>query len=94
METFSPADGIAGSVCVRRDDREASRGGGPRPTVEGEDFDKPTGTRVVNDTILYSGGQALKFTNNTAIATGTVTSLARAISCSWLGGDGRAVRLP
>jgi Thrombospondin type 3 repeat/Calcineurin-like phosphoesterase len=40
-------------------------------SVEGEDFDdKPTGTTVVTNTTLYSppSGQALKFTNNTAIA--------------------------
>jgi hypothetical protein len=39
--------------------------------VEGEDFDvKPTGTKVVTDSALYSppNGQALKFVNNTAIA--------------------------
>jgi hypothetical protein len=37
--------------------------------VEAETFDvKPTGTRVVTDTTLYSNGQALKFSNNTAIA--------------------------
>ena len=39
--------------------------------VEGENFDdKPTGTTVVTNTTLYSppSGQALKFTNNTAIA--------------------------
>ena len=41
--------------------------------VEGENFDiKPTGTSVVTDTTLYSNGQALKFTNNTAIAKETV----------------------
>jgi hypothetical protein len=44
----------------------------PALLVEGEDFDEPAGTRVVNDTTLYSNGQALKFTNDTAIATGTV----------------------
>ena len=40
--------------------------------VEGENFDvKPTGTSVVTNTTLYlaPNGQALKFTNNTAIAT-------------------------
>src|SRR5918994_5575661 len=39
--------------------------------VEGENVDvKPTGTTVVTNTTLYSppNGQALKFTNNTAIA--------------------------
>jgi hypothetical protein len=39
--------------------------------VEGETFDeKPTGTSMVTNTTLYSppNGQALKFTNNTAIA--------------------------
>src|SRR5829696_6495037 len=44
-------------------------------SVEGENFDvKPTGTSVVTNTTLYSApnGQALKFTNNTAIATETV----------------------
>jgi len=43
--------------------------------VEGENFDvKPTGTTVVTNTTLYSppNGQALKFTNNTAIAKETV----------------------
>jgi hypothetical protein len=41
--------------------------------VEGENFDvKPTGTSVVTSTTLYSNGQALKFTNNTATATETV----------------------
>jgi hypothetical protein len=46
-------------------------------SVEGENFDvKPTGTKVVTDTALYSNGQALKFSNNTAIAkeTGTFSS--------------------
>ena len=43
-------------------------------SVEGENFDvKPTGTKVVTDTALYSNGQALKFSNNTAIAKETVT---------------------
>ena len=44
--------------------------------VEGEDFDvKPTGTKVVTDTSFYSppNSQALKFTNDTAIAEETVT---------------------
>jgi 3-phytase len=37
--------------------------------VEAETFDvKPTGTRVVTDTTLYSNGQALKFSNSKAIA--------------------------
>src|SRR5919107_4454863 len=37
--------------------------------VEAETFDvKPTGTSVVADTTLYSNGQALKFSNNKAIA--------------------------
>jgi hypothetical protein len=39
--------------------------------VEGEDFDRqPTGTSVVTNTTLYAppDGQALKFSNNTAIA--------------------------
>ena len=39
--------------------------------VEGEDFDvQPTGTNVVTDPTLYSppDSQALKFTNNMAIA--------------------------
>ena len=43
--------------------------------VEGENFDiKPSGTQVVTDTTFYSppNGQALKFTNNRAIATETV----------------------
>ena len=40
--------------------------------VEGENFDvKPTGTSIVNAT-MYQNGQALKFTNNTAIAKETV----------------------
>src|SRR3712207_2437978 len=47
--------------------------------VEGEDFDvRPTGTKVVTDTTYYSppNYQALKFTNDTAIAeeTGTCAS--------------------
>ena len=38
-------------------------------TVEGENFDvKPTGTSIVSNATLYSGGKALKFSNNTAIA--------------------------
>jgi hypothetical protein len=38
-------------------------------SVEGETFDvKPTGTSVVTNTTLYSNGQALKFSNSTAIA--------------------------
>jgi len=42
-------------------------------SVEGENFDvKPTGTKVVTDTALYSNGRALKFSNNTAIAKETV----------------------
>src|SRR5215212_7622949 len=37
--------------------------------VEGETFDvRPTGTSVVTDATLYSNGQALKFSNSTAIA--------------------------
>src|SRR5215218_1117566 len=37
--------------------------------VEAETFDlKPTGTSVVTDSTLYSNGQALKFSNNKAIA--------------------------
>src|ERR671916_2985570 len=37
--------------------------------VEAETFDvKPTGTSVVTDTTLYSNGQALKFSQNQAIA--------------------------
>jgi acid phosphatase type 7 len=37
--------------------------------VEAENFDvKPTGTSVVADSTLYSNGQALKFSNNKAIA--------------------------
>jgi hypothetical protein len=37
--------------------------------VEVETFDvRPTGTSVKTDTTLYSNGQALKFSNNTAIA--------------------------
>ncbi len=37
--------------------------------VEAETFDViPTGTSVVSDTTLYSEGQALKFSNNKAIA--------------------------
>jgi len=37
--------------------------------VEAETFDvKPTGTSVVTDAALYSNGQALKFSNSTAIA--------------------------
>jgi hypothetical protein len=42
-------------------------------SVEGENFDvKPTGTSVVGNTTLYSNGQALKFSNSTAIAKETV----------------------
>jgi hypothetical protein len=42
------------------------------PPVEGEAMDvRPTGTSVVNGT-TYSNGQALKFTNSTAIAKETV----------------------
>jgi hypothetical protein len=38
-------------------------------TVEGENFVRPTtGTSIVSNTTLYSGGKALKFSNNTAIA--------------------------
>ena len=41
--------------------------------VEGETMDvQPTGTSVETDTTLYSNGQALMFSNNTAIATETV----------------------
>jgi hypothetical protein len=39
------------------------------PPVEAETFDvRPTGTSIVTNTTLYSNGQALKFSNNTAIA--------------------------
>src|SRR5829696_3630173 len=42
--------------------------------VEGENFeDKPTGTSVVTNTTLYSGGKALRFSNNTAHAKEPVT---------------------
>ena len=42
-------------------------------SVEGETMDvQPTGTSVETDTSLYSNGQALMFSNNTAIATETV----------------------
>jgi len=38
--------------------------------VEGENFaNKPAGTVVVNDTTLYSGGQALKFTSDVSAST-------------------------
>jgi hypothetical protein len=41
--------------------------------IEGEDFTRPpTGTSLVTDTMLYSNGQALKFTQNVA-ASHTVT---------------------
>src|SRR5215217_1210313 len=41
--------------------------------VEAENFNvRPTGTSVVTDTTLYSNSQALKFSNNTAIAKETV----------------------
>ena len=37
------------------------------PLVEGENFDvPPSGTDVVNDTTLYSNGEALKFIDDTA----------------------------
>jgi hypothetical protein len=39
------------------------------PPVEAETFDvRPTGTSIVTNTTLYSNGQALRFSNNTAIA--------------------------
>src|SRR5918994_4830053 len=41
--------------------------------IEGEDFTRPpTGTSLVTDTMLYSNGRALKFTQNVA-ASHTVT---------------------
>ena len=46
-------------ACVVTTEKQAEAAD-PALLVEGEDFDEPTGTRVVNDT-LYSGGQALKF---------------------------------
>lgn len=52
---------------------DRAEGADVAPPVEGENFDvKPSGTQVVNDTSLYSNGQALKFTNNTAVAQETV----------------------
>ena len=37
-------------------------------TVEGENLDRPTtGTSIVSNPTLYSGGKALRFSNNTAI---------------------------
>ena len=43
-------------------------------TVEGENFVRPTtGTSIVSNTTLYSGGKALRFSNNTAIAKEPVT---------------------
>jgi hypothetical protein len=44
----------------------------PPLTVEAEDFSKPSGTVVVSDA-MYSGGQALKFTDGQAVATKQVT---------------------
>ena len=57
--------------------------------VEGEDFDvKPTGTKVVTDTAYYSppNSQALKFTNNTAIAEETVRFANRGDIVLWARG--------
>jgi hypothetical protein len=64
--------------------------------VEGEDFDvKPTGTKVVTDTSFYSppNSQALKFTNDTAIAEETVTFGSEGDVVLWARGDSRTVRL-
>lgn len=48
------------------------------PPVEGENFSVPSsGTDVVNDTTLYSNGQALKFISNTATATARVNFSSR-----------------
>src|SRR5215207_8516645 len=42
--------------------------------VEAETFDvRPTGTSIVSNTTLYSGGKALRFSNNTAHAKESVT---------------------
>jgi hypothetical protein len=57
--------------------------------VEGEDFDvKPTGTKVVTDSALYSppNGQALKFVNNTAIAREKVNFVNEADVVLWARG--------
>jgi hypothetical protein len=55
---------------------ERAEGADVAPLVEGESFDiKPSGTKVVTDPTFYAppNSQALKFTNNTAIAEETVT---------------------
>jgi hypothetical protein len=65
--------------------------------VEGEDFNvQPTGTKVVTDPTFYSppDSQALKFTNNTAIAEETVTFGSQGDVVLWARGGSRTVRLP
>jgi thrombospondin type 3 repeat protein len=57
--------------------------------VEGEDFDvQPTGTKVVTDTAYYAppNSEALKFTNNTAIAEETVKFANRGDIVLWARG--------
>jgi hypothetical protein len=57
--------------------------------VEGEDFDvQPTGTKVVTDSAYYSppNNQALKFTNDTAIAEESVTFASQGDVVLWARG--------
>jgi hypothetical protein len=65
--------------------------------VEGEDFNvQPTGTKVVTDATFYSppNNQALKFTNDTAIAEESVTFASQGGVVLWARGGSRTVRLP